>query len=156
MTAGGGGWRVTIVDAADDMNASAANALLKILEEPPKRSLFFVLNHTTGRLLPTIRSRCRSVNLSALTPDEVVLAINQLGVQASDADKAHAAKLSEGSVRRAVQLLDGTILKDFRTFEGMMGGGATGSATDWIMVHKIADGWLEKVRKTPIICFSIS
>lgn len=53
MTAGAGGWRITIVDAADEMNASAANALLKVLEEPPSRSLFFVLSHSTGKLLAT-------------------------------------------------------------------------------------------------------
>ncbi len=56
QTSGTGNWRVAIIDPADDLNRNAANAILKILEEPPKRSLFLVLSHTPGRLLPTIRS----------------------------------------------------------------------------------------------------
>ncbi len=144
MTAGGGGWRITIVDATDDMNVSAANALLKILEEPPKRSLFFVLNHTTGRLLPTIRSRCRSVNMPELSQDEVLTVINNLGVQASDADKSHASNLSNGSARRAIQLLHGDTLQNFRTFEKIMNDGAIGTASEWLIIHKLADSLSRK------------
>src|SRR5882724_5395502 len=59
LTAAEGGWRIVIVDSADDMNRNAANALLKILEEPPSRSLLLLVSHAPGRLLPTIRSRCR-------------------------------------------------------------------------------------------------
>ncbi len=58
-----GGWRVCIVDAIEEMNAESANAILKMLEEPPARSLFILVSHTPGRLLPTIRSRCRHVTL---------------------------------------------------------------------------------------------
>ncbi len=58
-TASGGGWRVAIVDPADDLNTNAANALLKMLEEPPARGLFLIVSHAPGRLLPTIRSRAR-------------------------------------------------------------------------------------------------
>ena len=59
MTSGAGGWRVVIVDTADDMNDNAANALLKILEEPPQQSLFLLISHAPARVLPTILSRCR-------------------------------------------------------------------------------------------------
>jgi DNA polymerase-3 subunit delta' len=73
-TAGEGGWRVCIVDSADEMNAAGANALLKILEEPPAKSLLLVVSHAPGRLLPTIRSRCRRLALRALSPDDVARA----------------------------------------------------------------------------------
>ncbi|MGD8327641.1 MAG: AAA family ATPase, partial [Sphingomonadales bacterium] len=62
-TAAQGGWRIIIIDAADDLNRNAANALLKILEEPPKKVAFFLISHAPGRLLPTIRSRCRHLAL---------------------------------------------------------------------------------------------
>ncbi len=99
-----GGWRVCIVDAADDMNASAANALLKILEEPPEKCLFFVLTHSPGRLLPTIRSRCRRLDLKPLTVDEIVQGLEMFDRVGEEA--RHAAALADGSLRRAIQLLD--------------------------------------------------
>src|SRR5690606_15561069 len=66
MTSHDGGWRVVIVDPADDMNTNAANALLKNLEEPPARTLFVLIAHSPGGLLPTIRSRCQLVRLKPL------------------------------------------------------------------------------------------
>src|SRR5262249_37067052 len=71
LTAGAGGWRIVIVDSADELNRNAANALLKILEEPPNRALLLLVAHAPGRLLPTIRSRCRTLSLSALKPDAI-------------------------------------------------------------------------------------
>ena len=65
MTCGAGGWRVAIVDTADDMNDNAANALLKMLEEPPARAMLLLLSNTPGRLLPTIRSRCQRLESAA-------------------------------------------------------------------------------------------
>lgn len=97
-TAADGGWRVVIVDAVDDMNLSAANALLKALEEPPRRTVFVLVAHVAGRVLPTIRSRCRSVRLRPLADDEVRRALAEL-----DADP-QLAEAAEGSVRRALQL----------------------------------------------------
>ncbi|MBC7504248.1 MAG: AAA family ATPase, partial [Sandarakinorhabdus sp.] len=64
-------WRVVIVDSADEMNIQSANALLKSLEEPPQQTLFFLISHTPGRLLPTIRSRCRTLRFNRL-PDAAV------------------------------------------------------------------------------------
>ena len=71
LTAAEGGWRVVIVDGADEMNRSAANALLKILEEPPRRALLLLVAHSPGRLLPTIRSRCRRFPMTPLPPSVV-------------------------------------------------------------------------------------
>lgn len=59
LSAAYGGWRVAIVDAADDLNVASANALLKVIEEPPPRSLILIIAHRPGQVLPTIRSRCR-------------------------------------------------------------------------------------------------
>ncbi|MCA8889977.1 MAG: DNA polymerase III subunit delta' [Parvularculaceae bacterium] len=66
-----GGWRVAIIDTADDLNRNAANALLKVLEEPPRRTAIFVLSAAPGRLLATIRSRCRRIELRPVTDQEV-------------------------------------------------------------------------------------
>src|SRR5258706_13902640 len=66
MTSGAGGWRVAIVDTADDMNDNAANAILKLLEEPPRRALLLLLSNVPGRLLPTIRSRCQRFDMRPL------------------------------------------------------------------------------------------
>jgi DNA polymerase-3 subunit delta' len=77
-TASARAWRVCIVDAADDMNASSANALLKILEEPPERCLFLVLSHAPGRLLPTIRSRCRRLDLAPLSETDIANGLRDL------------------------------------------------------------------------------
>src|SRR5690606_7660511 len=68
MTPAEGGWRIVIVDHAEEMNASAANALLKILEEPHARTLLLIVAHAPGRLLPTIRSRCRRLDMPPLEP----------------------------------------------------------------------------------------
>jgi DNA polymerase III, gamma/tau subunits len=101
QTSGTGNWRVAIIDPADDLNRNAANALLKILEEPPKRSLFLVLSHAPGRLLPTIRSRCMGLKLSALSPEDMGKALSTLGVR-FDLQQNYAA--TEGSVARALML----------------------------------------------------
>src|SRR6266567_6702655 len=68
------GWRVCIVDTVDELNPNAANALLKILEEPPQQSLFLLVSHAPARVLATIQSRCRKLRLRSLTTDEVIAA----------------------------------------------------------------------------------
>src|SRR6476619_1557384 len=73
-TAAVDGWRVCIVDTVDELNPNAANALLKVLEEPPQRSLFLLVSHAPARVLATIQSRCRKLRLRALTTDEVIAA----------------------------------------------------------------------------------
>ncbi|MFD0917980.1 DNA polymerase III subunit delta' [Pseudahrensia aquimaris] len=139
MTAGGDGWRVAIVDAADDMNASAANALLKILEEPPKQSIFFVITHSAGSLLPTIRSRCQMLRLGPLPDNAVISTLDHLGVQSGDDTRARIGTLSGGSPRRAIQLLHGKVLSHYSTFETLMGQGAVGAASEWAKAHSIAE-----------------
>jgi DNA polymerase-3 subunit delta' len=106
-TAGEGGWRVAIVDAVDDLQREGANALLKVLEEPPPRTLLLLISHAPGRELPTIRSRCRRLLLRPLDTADVVRALAEAtGRAADDAEVATAAAASDGSVARALQLLD--------------------------------------------------
>lgn len=110
-TAGEGGWRVCIVDTADELNAAGANALLKIIEEPPSRSLLLMVSHAPGRLLPTIRSRCRKLILRALSVEEVAnAAATAAGRSADEADVMAAAGAAAGSVGRALAFLDGDSL----------------------------------------------
>jgi DNA polymerase-3 subunit delta' len=106
-TAGEGGWRVAIVDAVDDLQREGANALLKVLEEPPPRTLLLLISHAPGRELPTIRSRCRRLLLRPLDTADVVRALAEATGRAADEDDVtRAAAASDGSVTRALQLLD--------------------------------------------------
>ena len=100
-----GGRRVVIVDAADEMNTQAANALLKMLEEPPARTTLLLVSHQPSRLLPTIRSRCRELRLSAVSPEDMATALAQAGVDPGP-DTAALAELSGGSVGEAVRLMN--------------------------------------------------
>ncbi len=99
-----GGWRVVIVDAADEMNVNAANALLKALEEPPARALLLLVAHRPSALLPTIRSRCRMLPLAPLHPADMAGALAQAGFDPGE-DAAAVAALSGGSVGAAVRLM---------------------------------------------------
>jgi DNA polymerase-3 subunit delta' len=111
-TAGEGGWRVCIVDSADELNPSGANALLKILEEPPAKALLLVVSHAPGRLLPTIRSRCRRLTLRPLAAEDVARAAAEaLGRDAEDTEIKTAALASDGSVARALDLIGGAALQ---------------------------------------------
>ncbi len=107
MTSGAGGWRVAIVDTADDMNDNAANALLKMLEEPPGNAMLLLLSNTPGRLLPTIRSRCQRLDMRPL-PDAVLesLLVRHLPDMGA-AERAALARLSGGSIGAALTLATG-------------------------------------------------
>src|SRR5262245_60289022 len=106
-TAGEGGWRIAIVDTADELQyPQAANALLKILEEPPPNALLLLISHAPARLLPTIRSRCRRLILRPLAQADVARgAAAALGRSAAAPELEEASSLAEGSVGRALTLL---------------------------------------------------
>lgn len=107
-TAGEGGWRIAIVDSVDDLERPSANALLKVLEEPPPRALLLLVSDAPGRLLPTIRSRCRRLELRPLSAGDIALALAAAtGRNANDAEVKDAAAAAEGSVARAISLLEG-------------------------------------------------
>ncbi|MFC1455368.1 DNA polymerase III subunit delta' [Microvirga arabica] len=108
-TAANGGYRVCIVDSAEDLTISSANALLKVIEEPPPRSLFLIVSHAPQRVLPTIRSRCRRLLLRPLEGQEIRAAIGSLGPPWSEIPPdvvEQALRYGEGSVRRTLELLD--------------------------------------------------
>ena len=106
-TAGEGGWRIAIVDAVDELNRSSANALLKVLEEPPQRALLLLVCHSAARVPATLRSRCRMVTLRALSEPDVAKAVAAArGAAEADADVTAAAAAAGGSVDRALALLD--------------------------------------------------
>ncbi|GGO30528.1 DNA polymerase III subunit delta' [Gemmobacter aquaticus] len=107
LSAADGGRRVAIVDSADELNTNAANALLKLLEEPPAGVTFFLIAHQPSALLPTIRSRCRELRLSALHPHEMAAALAQAGTEVTDPQAM--AELAGGSVGEAIRIaqLDG-------------------------------------------------
>lgn len=106
LTAGEGAWRIVVIDSADEMNRNAANAALKAIEEPPPRALILLVCHQPGRLLPTIRSRCRRLTLQALD-DATVKRIVARHKPDLDADELDAlARLAEGSAGRALALAD--------------------------------------------------
>ncbi len=106
LTSAGGGWRVTIIDSADDMNDNAANALLKVLEEPPARSLLILITHAPGRQLPTIRSRSQRLDMKPL--DDLVLstALAKRLSTMSVNDRDALVRLAEGSLGLALQLAE--------------------------------------------------
>jgi DNA polymerase-3 subunit delta' len=111
-TAAAEGWRVCIVDTVDELNPNAANALLKTLEEPPRQSLFLLVSHAPGRVLPTILSRCRRLPLRPLAKPDVIQAVSRAtGLAGNDPALLDAAEAAEGSVARALTLLGGEAVK---------------------------------------------
>ncbi len=115
LTAAEEGWRIVIVDGAEEMNRNAANALLKILEEPPRRALLLLVSHSPGRLLPTIRSRCRRLPLPALAPPVVMRLLRQYRPELAKPEAEAIAELAEGSIGRAIELADAGGLALYRS-----------------------------------------
>ena len=116
-----GGRRVVIVDAADEMNVQAANALLKLLEEPPAGVTFLLVTHQPARLLPTIRSRCRELRLSTLPPEDMAEALAAAeGDAMPEVNTAALAALSGGSVGEAIRLLNLDGLKSYESLVALM------------------------------------
>ncbi len=107
LTPAEGGWRVVVVDGAEDLNTNAANAVLKALEEPPPRALLLMVSAAPGRLLPTIRSRCRQLRLSSLTTDEVAGLLDRYRPGSKPAERDRLAAMAEGSPGRALALAEG-------------------------------------------------
>ena len=109
LSAADGGRRTAIIDSLDEMNPAAANALLKLLEEPPANVTLFLIAHQPARLLPTIRSRCRELRLMPLGPQDLADALTQAGGDIAPEDRPALAELSGGSVGEAFRLtnLDG-------------------------------------------------
>lgn len=104
-TRGRAGYRIAIIDSVDDCNANSANALLKTLEEPPAQTLFIVLSHKPGGLLPTIRSRCQSFALRPLADEQVSSIVRSIHPDIGEDALARAVRLAGGRPRRALETL---------------------------------------------------
>ena len=104
QSAGEGGWRFALIDGAELMNPSASNAALKLIEEPPPRSVVVLVSHAPARLLPTIRSRCRKLHLQPLETEQVEALLARYLPDLPDDDRAVLAHLAEGSPGRALEL----------------------------------------------------
>ena len=138
-SSGLGGWRIAIIDSADDLNRSAANALLKLIEEPPEKSLFLLISNQPGRLLPTLRSRCRKLMLNSLTQDEIIQIIDSLGkpwTKIPSDDVAVASQHADGSIREALRLLDPEAIQFHDQIMRLLRGLPQ---IDWMGVHQLAE-----------------
>ena len=121
MTAALSPWRVAVIDTVDELETSAANALLKMLEEPPANTLFFLVSHAPGRLLPTIRSRCRRLDFTNLDDDAMTSILEMQAPALAAQQRQQVIAMSNGSAGRALAFaeldlakLEGTALAILR------------------------------------------
>jgi len=133
-----GGWRVAIVDEAERMNANAENALLKILEEPPNKTLIIIVSNALNAMLPTTRSRCRRLMLSPLPDAEVagLVARAHPDVEAGDLDVV--LRLAEGSPGRAIEFVEAGGAELYRAVASVL---ATLPSVHGEKVHALAAAW---------------
>ena len=137
MTSHDGGYRVVVIDPADDMNTNAANALLKNLEEPPARTLFILVVHAPGSLLPTIRSRCQLVRLAPLDTDDLMSVLEAVDQSppADPAARATLAKRAGGSVRTAILLTQYGGMEIAETLDALI----AARKLDIVGAHRVAE-----------------
>lgn len=95
-------WRVAVIDTVDELEASGANALLKMLEEPPANCLFLLVSHAPGKLLPTIRSRCRRLDFQPLDDAAMTSVLAEQSPALKDADRQRIIAMAFGSAGRAL------------------------------------------------------
>ena len=97
-------WRAIVIDSVDDLEASAANALLKMLEEPPSNTVFFLVSHAPGRLLPTIRSRCRRLDFARLDDEVMTSLLSRLLPSDNSTAVAQLVNFADGSIGRGIDI----------------------------------------------------
>lgn len=136
LTAAEGGWRVAVVDAADEMNRNAANAVLKIVEEPPPRGLLLLVAHVPGRVPATLRSRCRRLVLAPLPAERVDALLAAARPALGAAERALLAALSDGAPGAALELADNGGLEIYREAVGLF---AAAPGMDTAAAHAFAD-----------------
>jgi DNA polymerase-3 subunit delta' len=169
MTPSMGDWRVAIVDSADEMNRNSANAVLKILEEPPPNAVLLIVAHAPGRLLPTIRSRCRRLALQPLDDQTVTTLLGDYAPGTSPEERGALAQLAEGSIGRALELASAGSLALYREMvevlatlpdldvprlhgfaERFAKRGEEANA-DWRSLNYLFDGWLKGLLRSGAI-----
>ena len=135
-TAGNDGWRVAIIDDADLMNSSAANAALKVIEEPPRRAVVLLVSAVPSSLLATIRSRCRKLNLSPLLNEQVELLLERFLPDLPAEERDWLARLSGGSPGRALMLAEKDGVALYREMIGLI---AMAPNIDPAALHRLAE-----------------
>lgn len=135
LSAGRGGWRVAIIDSIDDMNKNGANALLKLIEEPPEKSLFLIIAHQPGRVLDTIKSRCRMLTFNALSEPELQQIVQGKLATIDPNEAAAASFLANGSAGYALSL---AALGGFDLYREMVGVLETVPRTNIEKLHDLA------------------
>jgi DNA polymerase-3 subunit delta' len=161
LTPAEGGWRVVVVDGADDMNPNAANAILKVLEEPPQRALLLLVSHAPGRLLATIRSRCCRLTLAPLGDDAVVQLLGRAFPDLPATDATTLARLADASAGRALALAEQNGLAVYRELTGLLNRlpaldgaalhglgdklAAAGADPLWQAARALLSGWLVRL-----------
>lgn len=135
MTPSEGGFKVVIVDGAENMNRESENAFLKVLEEPPPDTIILMVSHAPGRLLPTTRSRCRTLALKPLSADLVTTLLSRQAPEIAPDEAADLARLADGSIGRALMLAAGDGLQTYREMLGIF---ATLPALDGNKVQALA------------------
>ena len=131
-----GGWRVVVVDGAEDLNRNAANALLKVLEEPPPRAILLLVCSAAGRLMPTMRSRCRRLALGPLAEGVVRGLLTRYQPELAEDDAARLAGIAEGSIGRALALAAGGGVTQASLVDQVLG---NLDKLDVIRAHAVAD-----------------
>jgi DNA polymerase-3 subunit delta' len=165
MTPAMGEWRVAIIDSADEMNRNSANAVLKVLEEPPPKAVLLIVAHAPGRLLPTIRSRCRRLALSPLSNETVVRLLGDYAPDTAADERAALARLAEGSIGRALELGGAGSLGLYREmvevlatlpdldmprlhgFSDRFARRGEEANADWRSLNYLFDGWLKELAR---------
>jgi DNA polymerase-3 subunit delta' len=121
LTPAEGGWRVVIIDTVDELNRAGANAILKLLEEPPRNALILLLSHSPDRLLPTIRSRCRRLMLRPLPAETVARLLIRQRPDLGPTEAAAVARIAEGSIGQALDLVEREGLSLYRDMIELLG-----------------------------------
>jgi DNA polymerase III subunit delta' len=147
LSAADGGRRVILVDAVDEMNANAANALLKILEEPPARTTLLLVSHQPARLLPTIRSRCRDLRCGTLGPEDLAAALAAAGIETPEDGKA-LAELSGGSPGQALELVSLDGLATYAEVVALLSGAPS---MDRARAVRLSEGLRANDPRTPLL-----
>jgi DNA polymerase-3 subunit delta' len=120
LTAAEEGWRIVIIDGVEEMNRNASNALLKILEEPPRRGLLLLVSHSPGQLLPTVRSRCRRFPIATLARPVILQLLERYRPDLARSEAEALAGLAEGSIGRVIELADAGGLALYRSILAMI------------------------------------
>jgi DNA polymerase-3 subunit delta' len=136
-----GSLQIAIVDCVDDMSIQAQNALLKILEEPPKAAILLLIAHTPGAVLPTVRSRCRTLQLRSLPPETMRQALQSLAPGVDDAHLALAAALAEGAPGQAAMLAVSGMVGAYQQILSVL---ATLPQLNHAMLHGLADQFMKQ------------